>query len=703
MEHRLITGGAQFLPFARSCVQKLKKTGLRYASQTFVIGAVTVNVRLSNGHEFIKITESGGLMAGVVRGGIIVADKIRMFKPTLSAWQGPLKKSQSKFPLEFREEELLAIPDRDDIAIPRVYEGGSQYGVMCSSMYSGKMRKVVQALLGMSTVLPINIQKREIRYNCMWEDCHGIVTGEDGKLWLTQISRTKGVLLMPLPYNNAEFPTSSTKEIRELLNGLPSGATFPADPTMAIYNGTILQPLTALDMDPYFSKKAYSPYLGWSFNESGSEAHNTCYSDAVPTAPTGHHFKLSFTIGPVNPAPTHEQPIATVSVTLTEVASGSIQNGGSINVGGGNTAQISPMSFYQGEDIEFSMVLGTSPGAESAIAPYKTPIFVCHINNVLETVYAEFTTPHNTDTGIPSQTIHTVWVDHGACASSTKFPDAVTVGGKQDAVNDYQEVIGTFTKITTVNDDTSRIADYELIRHTYGPFYGQDRLAPTAAIWPMGTRDAYIFYQPSTSSGTMSIVSTESFWTEVAGSARLVPREPPNTLPPSEPSTTSGSSTWAITTPNEPTVHLVISDDAVPAGFVKSHEYTITLASPSSPAEYLYHEEVFGRRYATAYAANIAVGYGARDIGGWMTVIHSCLGLNPQIIYTPFISSLLAFEPNKVKGFLSWAGTMNADNNYNADDIINFNGNWENWRTAMPVPATLIPSNMPHSFIGYIK
>lgn len=696
MEHRLISGGFEYLPFARNCIANLKRTGLLYASQTFVIDAATINVRIANGHEFIIITESGGLLSGAVRGGVLAENKLRMFKPTLDAWKGPLKKNTAKFPLQFREEELLNIPSRDDIAIQSLYGNDSQYSVMCSSMYSGKMRQVVQALLGMSTRIPINTEKREIRYNCMWDDCHGIITGEDGRLWLTEISSTNGVLLMPLPYNQAEFPMSSTKEIRTILKGVPSGATFPTDLTTAIYNGTVLRPLSAVDMQPYFSKKAYSPYLGWSFNESGSEAHNTCYSDAVPTAPTGHHFKLSFTIGPVNPSPTHEQPIATASVALTEVASGSIQNGGAVSLGGGNTAQISPMSFYQGEDLSFAMVLGTSPGAESAIAPYKTPIFVCHINNVLEVVYAEFVTPFATSVD-DGYSVHGENVVHGACASSTTFTTAVTIGAKQDS-NGSRTVVGS--AITYSNYDYySKKGTYDLVAITSGPNTGHDRLAPTSAIWPMGVRDAYVFYQPSIRYGERSATSVEYSWVNI--SVEDVPRQPAVGLPPKPSDTYTGSATLVYTISNEPTAHLVISDDVLPDGFVKANEYQ--LAQSSDFDAYLNHEEVIGLRYATAWAPNIATGYGARDIGGWMTVIHSCLGNKPQIIYTPFISSMLAFEPNKVKGFLYWAGSMNADNSYKPEDIIDFNGSWENWRTAMPVPATLVPSNMPHSFIGYIK
>jgi len=48
-------GGEQFLPFARSCVAKLKKLGLPYADQSYEIDGVSVKVRIEPGHEYIRL------------------------------------------------------------------------------------------------------------------------------------------------------------------------------------------------------------------------------------------------------------------------------------------------------------------------------------------------------------------------------------------------------------------------------------------------------------------------------------------------------------------------------------------------------------------------------------------------------------------------------------------------------------------------
>jgi len=55
MEHRLITGGEQWLPFAQSCVRKLKRLGIPYADQSYEIEGASIKVRIEPGHEYIRI------------------------------------------------------------------------------------------------------------------------------------------------------------------------------------------------------------------------------------------------------------------------------------------------------------------------------------------------------------------------------------------------------------------------------------------------------------------------------------------------------------------------------------------------------------------------------------------------------------------------------------------------------------------------
>lgn len=56
MEHKIITGGEQYLPFARSRIKALKATGLKYASQEFSVDGAEIQVRISGKHDYIDIT-----------------------------------------------------------------------------------------------------------------------------------------------------------------------------------------------------------------------------------------------------------------------------------------------------------------------------------------------------------------------------------------------------------------------------------------------------------------------------------------------------------------------------------------------------------------------------------------------------------------------------------------------------------------------
>lgn len=60
MEHRLILGGAEYLPFARSRIKALRAAGLQYARQNFEIGGVTINVRIAGEHSYLRLEESSG-------------------------------------------------------------------------------------------------------------------------------------------------------------------------------------------------------------------------------------------------------------------------------------------------------------------------------------------------------------------------------------------------------------------------------------------------------------------------------------------------------------------------------------------------------------------------------------------------------------------------------------------------------------------
>jgi len=72
MEHKLIQGGEQYLPFARSRVKALRAMGLAYASQKFEVDGCTVTVRIDPNHEYITIN-GGGILTSMDSGIVDLA------------------------------------------------------------------------------------------------------------------------------------------------------------------------------------------------------------------------------------------------------------------------------------------------------------------------------------------------------------------------------------------------------------------------------------------------------------------------------------------------------------------------------------------------------------------------------------------------------------------------------------------------------
>lgn len=59
MEHKLILGGEQYLPFARSRIKALRATGLAYASQKFEVAGCSIRVSISGDIDYIEIIGGG--------------------------------------------------------------------------------------------------------------------------------------------------------------------------------------------------------------------------------------------------------------------------------------------------------------------------------------------------------------------------------------------------------------------------------------------------------------------------------------------------------------------------------------------------------------------------------------------------------------------------------------------------------------------
>lgn len=365
MEHLLILGGEIYLPFARSRIKAMRATGAKYASQRYVLPDATVRVQIVGQQSYIEISGGGyNILSGVVKAGQIITgtpDVLRSFKPTQQCWQYPLKKREGTSPAAFHDEPKLAIAAHANTGL-----SGSQYEKLCSSMYSGRMAKAVQVILGIGKQKPTD-DGVQVKYDYRWARCHGIAVGPDGKSWLIEISEAEGVMAMRLPLiagtvglgGNTQKVLSETVK---LFKGIPSGQSFPvgAALTEAIDKGTVLRLLDATGLAAVYGKNAFSATLGWSFNDTGSEAHNTCYT-SVAGVQTSFHYRIDITLG--------EEPAA----ALTEVDSGPIYG-------------TSTFKFYNAVSDAYSVLQTTAWPGGHPNGTYLAPIFVCHIDGVLEIV-----------------------------------------------------------------------------------------------------------------------------------------------------------------------------------------------------------------------------------------------------------------------------------------------------------------------------
>lgn len=362
MEHKLIQGGEQWLPFARSRIKALRAAGLRYATQRFSVDGIDICVRVVGEHDYITLI--GGkvkILSGVIKGGTVSGDPktLTAYKPTANAWQYPLKSDPLKPVTTFNQESFLAHTE-------------TQYADLCPTMYSGLMTKAVQVIMG---------QGKTVTYDYKWLKCHGITVAADGKFWLLEISSTNGVIARPLPLSrgNAASLVDAVKQSTILFGGIPSNINFPTGAALAtaITNGTVLRLKTVAEMNAFFSKTPYASTMGWSFNDTGSEAHNTCYN-TDGTNYTSYHYKLAISIGATTSTPVAGVPIATATLSL--VSSGYL-----------TTKQVTPSGGYLGLPLYiFDTATNTQNVVPSRQAPYvetdtaaDTTVIALHINGVL--------------------------------------------------------------------------------------------------------------------------------------------------------------------------------------------------------------------------------------------------------------------------------------------------------------------------------
>lgn len=130
MEHRLILGGSQYLPLARSEVRRLLALGLPYASKKLLLPDATIVVWIQPGHEYIRIT-GGGALALPLDSGVV--DMGAFLEANPATWlAGTLY--ETDYVTAYNVPFALQAPDFDP---PRLYPNP---GVL-AGQFSGILRK----------------------------------------------------------------------------------------------------------------------------------------------------------------------------------------------------------------------------------------------------------------------------------------------------------------------------------------------------------------------------------------------------------------------------------------------------------------------------------------------------------------------------------------------------------------------------------
>lgn len=213
------------------------------------------------------------------------------------------------------------------------------------SMFSGTMKRVVQAMLGMGIVRddsplyfagPIPAPRQtKVTYGYRWNRTHGIYKAGPKNHWLVEISQERGILAMPLPLlGNTGTPKfrsrvrsrddRGTLLVLDEFGALPSGEDFPATGAPlenAITAGKVLRLMPASGLADYFGngRQPYYSECGWAFSESGVKAHNTVLRWGAPDDKSFvHPYYSPYGVAPVSPSATVYGEYWGIDIELSE-------------------------------------------------------------------------------------------------------------------------------------------------------------------------------------------------------------------------------------------------------------------------------------------------------------------------------------------------------------------------------------------------
>ena len=472
MEHKIIQGGEEFLPFARSRIKALRATGLVHASNKFEIGGSSVKITIAGEHDYIHI-EGGGvkILSGAVKGGTLVdlpippgspsgtvaAKALRAYKPTANAWSRFIKDPLTPV-TSFNDEEFLG-------------KAGTQYALITPSLYSGRMAKAVAIIMGMG---------QAVVYDYHWAKCHGITQASDGQQWLIEISLTEGILAMPLPKTkgNSRSKVDAERFSVTEFGGIPANTSFPtgAELTQAITDSKVYRLKTVAEMALVFDKTPYCATMGWSFNDNGTEAHNTCYSQSGATY-TGHHYKIALSIDTVG-------GVTTATATLSLVSEGPLTAKQQVSGGPYIKAKIAFFNIdtgvqynYPAQAIDFATVEAT----------FYTPLIACHINGVLDVVGYQ---------NVPALTY--VYTSTGTPLNPGLITEVSTPAGKHMRYAGFNPLTDGFYVVKSY--DSVVVATADDFDYNYAAFattfIARATIEGGGVTWGRGARDAYTVFRP---------------------------------------------------------------------------------------------------------------------------------------------------------------------------------------------------------------
>jgi hypothetical protein len=260
-------------------------------------------------------------------------DVLAQFKPTF--------RTEKRYK-DLTRRQRLAVPE-NDIFAPLENPNNvrfTEHAHCKPSNYSGLMRQVVQAIMGIGKVLRPTAEELmklpplydtgkglisgktvsmisgfglydhetaftpRVDFDYRFPKTHGITFDLDGVAWVIEIGM-RGVHAMRLYLDPVSMTVEGIQRWAEvspelsdflyLFGGMPLGITLP---TFELFDkckraGEVIELISESEMRVFYSKQPMSSDTGWCFSPTGYEAHNTCWEFDLVGIKHGFHFEVS--------------------------------------------------------------------------------------------------------------------------------------------------------------------------------------------------------------------------------------------------------------------------------------------------------------------------------------------------------------------------------------------------------------------------